>query len=249
MLSVVDAADAIRRDLDEITRRLTALPEEGWATSTRCPGWTVLDLAAHVAAVAQAQGEAFHRMLAGSVDTPEVPVIPAEDDQVVLEALREGRLHLLEALDTLTPEHDSELVPLPFSTLPCSIAMVVPVIEYGFHRNDLEWALGDRIPLMDDVAATAIETLPGFLPMIETKPADEPVAYRLEAPSGAVTVAWTDGAWSVVDDTENPVCVIQGDDSDVALFALGRVGPDEADLTIEGDAETAARFKHFFPGP
>jgi hypothetical protein len=36
---------------------------------------------------------------------------------------------------------------------------------HGFHRNDLEWALGDQVGLSEDISATLIGAVPGLLPM------------------------------------------------------------------------------------
>ena len=41
--------------------------------------------------------------------------------------------------------------------------------------------------------------------------------------------------------------VISGDDSPVALFALGRIGADDPRLVVKGN--DAAAFKTWFPGP
>lgn len=249
MLSFTETRDAVRRELDGTLERLASLEEGRWTASTRCPGWNVAHLAAHIGDAAGYQGEAFHRMLAGSTEVPPIRETTPGRPEEVLEHVRAGRDHIVSALDRVAPDQEEAPVPLPFATLPCSIAAIVALVEYGTHRNDLDWALGDERPLPLDVATTMIEMLPGFLPMIDTVASDEPLAYRLEASSGTVIVASAGDGWTVTEDTDLPICTIHGDDSAVALFALGRIGAGHPSLKVEGDAEAAARFKHHFPGP
>ena len=249
MLTFDQTRDAIRRELDETAAVLEALPERDWSADTRCEGWDVTALVCHVADAASFQGEAYRRMLAGSTETPPVPELVRGTSSEALARLRAGRDHVLRALDAIGPDQQDGLVPLPFATLPASIANVVLLIEYGFHRNDLLWAIGRKDPLPADIASTTIETLPGFLPMIETKPADAPLAYTLASPSGMVTVVTVDSGWAVGEPGDAPVVKISGDDSSLALFALGRIRATDPSLTVDGDLDVASRFKHHFPGP
>jgi len=46
------------------------------------------------------------------------------------------------ALADVQPEALAGTVPLPFGLLPTAVALQVVALEYGFHRNDLAWALG-----------------------------------------------------------------------------------------------------------
>lgn len=247
MLSFTQGRDVIRRELDATLARLEDLDEAAFSKPTRCEGWTIHHLVAHVADAADFQGEAFARI--GSGDVPEVPELKLTTPADAVDRVRLNRDKIVSALEAIGPDREGEHVPLPFATLPASVAVVVAVIEYGFHHNDLTWALGDEVPVPDDVASTLIETLPAFLPMIETKPADAPLAYTLAAPAGSVSVLTADGSWTVGDPGDAPTCTISGDDSAVALFAMGRIPATHPSLTVDGDAAVAARFKHHFPGP
>jgi hypothetical protein len=70
-------------------------------------------------------------------------------------------------------------------------------LEYGFHRNDLEWALGDPVDLSPDMSATLLGILPGLLPMLAagspvhgpgTRPSG-PVSFRLVTPSARYLIS------------------------------------------------------------
>lgn len=250
MLGFEDTLKTIRRELEETSRLVDGLSAEDWSRPTRCAEWTVTDLVTHIGDAANYQGEAFRRMLSGSMDVPDVPEHRAGDPEEAAQTFRGGRDHLLAALEEITPEQADEPVPLPFSVFPASIAAIVALIEYGFHRNDLEWALGDERPLSEDVASTMIATLGGFLPQVESQPPDGPLAYRFEAPSGTLVVASDGGDWTATEETSAPTCVIAGDDSTVSLFALGRIPADTPGLTVSGErADEAKAFKRYFPGP
>lgn len=43
--------------------------------------------------------------------------------------------------------------------------------------------------------------------------------------------------------------MIEGADDAVLLYAYGRLGFDEADLTVTGDRDLAVRLKELLPGP
>jgi hypothetical protein len=51
-------------------------------------------------------------------------------------------------------------VPLPFGLVPAAVALQIVPLEYGFHRNDLEWALGDPVDLSPDMSATLLVPAP-----------------------------------------------------------------------------------------
>ena len=94
-----------------------------------------------------------------------------------------------------------------------------------------------------------VELLPAFLPLAATRLADEGAGFRLVAPTTTTTVVSRDGSWQTGEPLPDLACEIRGDDSSIALFALGRVGADHPSLEVEGPAALAKGFKDFFPGP
>lgn len=243
------------RDLEAIIGRLGGLAPSGWAAPVRCAGWDVTALAAHLVAAAQGQAEGLRRAAAGRVDVAPLATDVLREPSPLLEALMDGRDQLAKAFAALTTEVMEGLIPLPFGLMPAAVAMQIIPIEYGFHRNDLEWALGNAEPLDADAAQALVQILPGLLPMLAggsaVSPAGilptEPLAFRLAAPSGTVAIAFEDGAWSVGAMGERR-CEIAGDDGAIALFALGRI-PAEDPMLAVSDVAAARAFKTYFPGP
>src|SRR5207302_679790 len=128
------------------------------------------------------QAEAFHRARQDITEPPSVVGVSHEPDGLVA-ALARSRGHLDQGLSRLAGDRDPT-VPLPFASLPASVATFVLVIEYGFHLNDLEWALGEATELSTDVARTMVELLAIWLPSLQGDKPDGPVGYRLAGDGG-----------------------------------------------------------------
>jgi hypothetical protein len=208
----------------------------------------VTALARHVAGAAWQQAEAFHRARQDINEPPSVVSVSHGPDDLSA-AVTRSRRHLDGGFSGLAGDGDPT-VPLPFATLPASVATLVLVIEYGFHLNDLEWALGVETELRADVAQTMVELLGIWLPSLQGEKPDGPVGYRLAGDGGVVTnLAWREGQWQVGQDAGRDTCEVTGSDSAVALFSMGRIGADHPWLTRRDPAGVAGRFKDFFPGP
>jgi uncharacterized protein (TIGR03083 family) len=249
MLDLDGSRSVTLRELDATVALLDGLSEAQWEIPMRCAGWGIGDLAGHLALVSWAQGEAFHRMLAGSTEVPAIPDLAPLGRPAALAALGKGRDHLAEAFARITPDETEALVPLPFAVLPCLFALQVALIEYGVHRNDLQSALGTEGPVAPEVSAVIIEPLPAFLPALTTEAPPAPTSYRLSTPGATVSVVSSGDAWRVGEDPDIEVCEIAGDESAVSLFAMGRLPVAHPGLRISGDTGAAARFKQYFPGP
>jgi len=258
MFDLTSGTGAAERDFGVIIDQLDGLSDDGWNAPVRCVGWRVGDLAAHVVGASRGQAEGLRRATAGRTDLA-VLEIPAErEPRALLAALKDGRDRLLAALAGLTPQALAGVVPLPFGLLPAAVALQVVALEYGFHRNDLEWALGREVPLGDDMSGTLLAIMPGLLPMLAagspvSAPGivpERPVSFRFLAPGARLLTARTEDAWSISPDAgSDPVsCEVRGDDSSVALFVMGRIGADHPGIVVT-DAPVARTFKQYFPGP
>jgi hypothetical protein len=96
-------------------------------------------------------------------------------------------------------------VPLPFGLVPAGVALQIIPLGYGFHRNDLDWALGHEVPLPPDMASTLLGIVPGMLPMLAggtpvspagARPA-APVSFQLTAPAGQWRAEHAGDSWSI----------------------------------------------------
>jgi len=180
----------------------------------RCAGWQVTDLAGHLAGASRGQAEGLRRAAAGVIE-PAALVAPADrDPRSLMAALKDGRDRLLSALAAMAeppPDALPGAVPLPFGLLPVAVALQIVPLEYGFHHNDLEWALGNQADLSQNIAATLLGIVPGLLPMLAAgspvhspgaRPA-EPVSFRLASPGGRFLASHDGSAWSVAPDDGN----------------------------------------------
>lgn len=254
MFDQTTAAQAAGRDLGAIIDMLDGLADAGWGLPVRCAGWQVTDLAAHLVAAARGHAEGLRRAAAG-VTEPAPVALPADrDPRALTAALKDGRDGLLSALGELPPRALAGAVPIPAGLLPAAVALQIVPLEYGFHRNDLEWALGNPADLGQDIAAALLAMLPGMLPMLAAGsplhrrgdlPAG-PVSFRLAAPSARFLASHDGSAWSVTaDDGHTTVtCEISGGDSPVALFVMGRIDAGHPSLTVT-DPGAARAFKRY----
>lgn len=247
MLGFSAAGAAALEEIDSFTDRLRATSAADRERPTRCEGWTVEALARHMAAVIWQQAEAFHRVRLRSTTAPSWLELGPEIVSIP-DALVTARTHLVSGLTAVREGEDPD-VPLPFLNLPAGFAVQLLLIEYGVHRNDLEWALGDARPLHPDVAGVQIELLPAWLPSAGLRIAPVGTGYRLVASSGTTSVVCRDEDWQLGAAPPETTCTITGDDSAVALFTLGRIGPDHPGLEVEDPAGIAKKFKTYFPGP
>lgn len=235
------------REIDQLRERAHTISADQWPLPTRCTEWDVTSLTRHVASVIWQQAEAIHRTPLG-IEQPPSYVEIRKDGASLLEAIEIARTSLAAGLEQL--DHASEpTVPLPFAPLPATFAAAALVIEYGFHRNDLEWALGNPEPLNAEVAETHLELLPALLPMLGATPARPGIGYRLVADSQSLSIVWRDGAWLVTEDVgDRAVCELRGDDSTIALLSLGRIQTDHPAITVTDPDGMAPSFGELFGG-
>jgi len=234
--------------LGELDRTCALLAGADPSAPTPCTGWSLDDLAAHVAAVAWQQGEAYQRARIGVRETPSYLEVPG-DLAARAEALSIARHHLGDGIAAVEKGGDDTVVPLGAGTFPAAIAAAILVFEHGVHRYDVERALGRTpdIALDPVVAGTVVQLLRLGMLARMAKPADAPLAYRLTGDSASMQMAWRDGAWTQ-DVGDGPVCELRGSDAAIALVALGRIGVDHPALAVDDPAGIVASFPTHFHG-
>ena len=258
MFDQTTAAQAADRDLGAIIDRLDGLADADWGLPVRCQGWQVTDLAAHLVAASRGHAEGLRRAAAG-VTEPAALAPPADrDPRSLTAALKDGRDRLLSALGELPTRALAGGVPLPAGLLPAAVALQIVPLEYGFHRNDLDWALGNQVDLGQDISATLLGILPRLLPTLAARspiqsPDDRsagPISFRLATPSARFLVSHDGNAWSAAanDARATVTCEISGGESPVALFVMGRIDAGHPSITVT-DPGAARAFKRYFPGP
>lgn len=240
------------RELDLLIDRFASLGDGDWERRTRCQGWAILDLGRHISNEPLLYGEALLRLAQGVTEPGDKPPEGVDPGGIVT-MLREGRAVLDDAMSQLTEESLNRVAPYPFRRqgLPGEVAVQAPAWEFGIHRNDLEWAIGDEAPLPHDVVRVISPLVRWLMPFYAARSAERPAgstAYRLKGEVFDMRLAYQDGSWGAATaDTEE--CVIAGGDSAVLLFVHGRIPWNHPSLEIGGRKSLAADFKRFFPGP
>jgi uncharacterized protein (TIGR03083 family) len=258
MFDLAAATAAAERDFSAIIDQVDGLADSDWHAPVRCEGWRITDLAVHVAGAGRGQAEALRRAAAGQADLARLDPPASREPRTLLASLKQARDQLLAALRAVPGHALDGVVPLPFGLLPAAVALQIIPLEYGFHRNDLDWALGQTVPLTGDIASTLLAITPGLLPMLAAgTPVGAPgippaaaVSFRLSAPAARILARYETGQWSIgPDGSPAPVtCEISGDQSSLALFIMGRIDAGHPALTVSSP-DAARAFKRYFPGP
>ena len=213
-----------------------------------------LELLDHVGLAANLQAQAFENQFAGSMEIPTYPGPVGAEREAVESTLARGRDRFVAAVDGLDESHLEQMTPLPIGLVPTPVALQIAVLEYGYHRWDLERALdGETFELPADIAPHGFEFLGGLLPMLSGagQPPGSPLAFELRSPGGSLVLEHAGEGWEAAGaPTVESVCTITADVATLALFGMGRVPPTDGALVVDGTAAgEAARFKAYFPGP
>jgi uncharacterized protein (TIGR03083 family) len=251
--AVQDYRSILRREWESVSRLLADLRDEDWNQSTRCAGWTILDLGRHVVWGVSMEADALRRARTGDRD-PADGTTMADDSrpQEVLEALHEAVADLDAEAKELGPDAGTRTCPMPYGDIPLSVALDVFVYEAGIHASDFAHALGEERPLADDVVASTASVTSQFLPVFASGgTASPPAGTSFSLRGGSISL---DGQWSgdglvMGDAAAEPTVTVTGDDSAVLLFAAGRLNADDDRLKVEGSSDLARDFKVYIPGP
>ena len=243
-----------RKSIDEETARsveiLRGVPD--WSAPTRLAGWTVDDLARHLVGGQAMQAAAWRHVAAGDTTTMAAsPELTLSDRDDVLAAIVSANADLSDALSAVADvDLADRLCAMPYGTLPATFVLLLATMEAGVHRSDLAAATGADDTLTATTVEAATAVLGGALPMLGAAgdgTAAVGTSIRLRAPGiDLAAVRGADG-WAVGPAPEVPTTTISGSDSDLLLFALGRL--DASKLEVTGDVTGAERFKAWFPGP
>lgn len=243
----------LRREWGSVLEVLAAFEEADWHRPSRCAGWTVLDLARHTVWGSSMEADALRRARAGDSEVAQGRTLtagcgPAE----TLQALRESVAALDSEVGALGPGDGALSCPMPHGATPLPLALDIFVFEAGIHAGDFAAAAGHDRPLTGDVVPVITSVLSLFLPAFTTAAEVRPepgTSFSLRGESLRLDGAWSTTGLHMGDAGAEPTLTVSGTDSDVLLFALGRLDPGSPRLVVEGSAELARDFKTYVPGP
>jgi uncharacterized protein (TIGR03083 family) len=250
------AIQNLGRCWDSLDDLLDGLDAQQWATPSLCPGWTVRDVAIHLASI--------EHMLSGEAPGSMIESLPFDkvatwmndvedlDDAGVLERYRQV---IATRRSELAQVSDAQLA-LPSATPvgPGTYGrfMAIRVFDFWVHEQDIRTPLGLPGHESGPAAEMAIDEIHRSLPYIVGKKIGLPdgMCITIEIDGGverAMRVAVT-GRAGLVDVLDDPDVVLRADSTTFALLACGRIDPqgpiDDGRISWTGDAvwgEAAAR--------
>jgi uncharacterized protein (TIGR03083 family) len=240
-------------DVEEL---LLALDEADWARDTDCPGWTVRDVAAHLAALeselAGAPGPRMDQVAAATNVTTAYTQAGIEErrDRTPQQLIDE----FTEAVQRRAAELDADPPTDPKASPPRNPGGVGwdwqtllrnRVVDLWVHEQDIRRAV-DRPGDLDTPAAEIVTaTFLAALPYV--------IGKRAGAEPGTTVVVVVDGrelAYEVDGDgrcrpadttPESPTARLEMDAETLAVLAAGRRDPLTVDVGVDGDRELAER--------
>lgn len=225
------------------------LDEAGWATPSRCPGWSVADVVLHLAqtdemAIASLQqrfGEAIDELTAGvgmaaSVDDGAALVVERERGRPPAEVLARWRTAAGQLRDELRAADPSRRVAWVAGDLSVRTLATTRLAEAWIHTGDVAVPLGKPVAADDrlwHIARLAWRTLPYAFAAAGHEAAG-PVAFELAAPNGDTwTFSSDDPPTTTITGTAVDLCQVAGRRVDAADTGLRGEGPDaEAVLSV-----------------
>jgi uncharacterized protein (TIGR03083 family) len=240
---LAQARTSVSRDTRWISERLAQCKASDWSRATRCAGWSVNALVAHLVTCLQT-ADAVAR---AAVDR-RVTKSPRDfkgDRHAAMRAFESAADNVAVALDRMTPEALAREVEVSDEgVLLAEHVIEVLVMELAVHGLDLADAFGEERHLQPDAIAAASHLIPEFLdPAVTPSPG---AAYVLRSPDFELQFGWDGDEWSSSAGTDP--CIIEGPSESVLLFALGRVS--FAAATLETNRPDEARaFKRYLAGP
>jgi uncharacterized protein (TIGR03083 family) len=266
--AVIDALESTWSSLRSVCDDLT--PEE-WLLPTECPGWTVRDQVAHIAALE-------HKLLGLPEPTLELPTdlphvrndfgrvtergILARRDLPVAELLAEFDNVTDERLTYLrsAPLDPEALVPGVMSReLPLVRMLATRVFDCWTHEQDVRRAVGRPGNLDGPAAAVSRDWIVQSLPYVVAKRAaavpGTTVSFDVDGPLTVnATVAVGDDGRGMLRDAAAappalaaPTAHLSTDWETLARLAAGRVEPLHATVAVDGDRELAERILAAMP--
>lgn len=227
------AASAYQR----ILLRAEGLGIEVRERPTRLAGWTVTDLLDHVTWGAAMEASALRGHAHGRAE--------GHQDQG---ALRRA-VASFETAIRLRPDPEA-VVSLPTGTIPLSHAAPLFAFEAALHASDLEHALGHAAALTTPEIECCAQIIGPMLDLVARPAATGSRTIDIIGIGTGLRLVGTPGAWHrTAPDSSAATTTISGSAQDLVLFVCGRIAFDAGSLRVEGDVESARRFKEFFPGP
>lgn len=233
---------ALAEQHDELDALLAGLDGAGWARPSRCPGWSVADVALHLAQTDEMACASVDGWLAehldgagrawgapGDVDEGAAAMVAAERDRAPSEVYDRWQAGASRLRTLLADADPSRRVPWVAGELSVRTLAATRLAECWIHTGDIAAAFGPLPPPTDRlriIARLAWRTLP-YAFARAARAAPGPVAFHLTGPSGDEWHFDPDlPPTTVVRGPAIDLCLVAGQRADAADTALDAAGPD-----------------------
>ena len=242
---------AWRGTVQDVLDMLPTLSDDDWPKPTDLPGWSVRDVAAHLAhleaVLAGHDDEMEMRGPDGQVSSDYTQLgVDARADRSPADLIEELRA----AVEVRSQEFDAAL-PDPGTSAPVTpgsidwtwdVLLRNRAIDAWAHEQDIRRAVGRPGNLDSDGAQVTTHSFAAGMPFVLGKrvapPAGTSVVWHItgEVPMDIGAVVGDDGRASS-DVAEDPTTTLTLTSEAFTVLAAGRRGPDEVDVRIDGDEE------------
>jgi uncharacterized protein (TIGR03083 family) len=241
-LDLAEARKAVGEEAAWIIEHLSGIELRAWSRRTRCTGWDISTLAAHVVGVLQFADAALSAVVEGS--TAHAPVEFRTKGTAVIAPLERAAKDVARALAAMSPAGLEREVTIDDITVGVDHLVQVLVMELAVHGCDL----ADALRVERHLSPVAIRATANVLPDLLDS-GDEPVhaaSYVLVSDSFAMPFRFRGETW--VNEPAEDMCTIEGEAEALLLFALGRE-PFDAEVLVTKRAVAARAFKRHLQGP
>jgi len=237
---VIGIDEALAEQQEELRALLDGLDDQGWATESRCAGWSVADVVLHLAQTNEMAIGSFEdrydEVLGGlaeglggaaSLDEGVDQMVARQRGAPPAEVRARWEASVERLAQGLAAGDPKRRVQWVVGTMAASTLATTRLAETWIHTGDIAAGLGVELTPADrlwHVARLAWRTIP-YAFQRDGRAAPGPVALHLTAPSGE--------SWDFVPagDVET---VVRGDGAELCLVAARRVDPADTGLVAEG---------------
>ena len=252
MTDAVSVFDDLRAEGDELDRLVAELSDEGWATPTPAPGWSIAHQIAHLtwtddkALLAITDAEGFAADLAEAAAKIATFVDDgaaegaAQPPAAVLERWREGRAAVVRALRAVPPKTRIPWYGPPMSAASMATARLMETWAHGLDVADALGVKREPTARLRHIARLAARTRDFAYGVRGETPPTEEFRVELTSPDGEL---WAYGP-------EDAAQRVTGPAVDLCLLAAQRVHRRDTALVADGpDADHWLDIAQMFAGP
>jgi uncharacterized protein (TIGR03083 family) len=244
---------AVLEATDRLTADVVSLGSDDWGRRTRCPGWTIRDLAWHVA-----WGEGPGEVIRAAKEGLEPPAYatermgPPPDPADIVRAMNDKHKRTHADLEALRPDDANLVVRYGKGDPGRSIAewLLHSLTELVVHDDDLRCAVGapESVDpsLADELTRRRVRVAVDCAARDSLQPI-APRGYRLVAEQLECGFFFEGGSWQSGIGAAVPTCTFSGDSTTLLRLVMGRIpahpwdgGRWDGRLSLSGDLRAAS---------